>query len=516
MKKYFFIFLGFSLVVCYIMCSGTQPAIAAEKGKYGGILKINHAKEASSIGFPLNIRHWNHEYTDFCAQFLLLPDPDNIGQRKAWLATGWELAPDKSHYIFHLRKGVKFHDGTDFNAQAAKWNLDFWVKAKRPTIDKVTSVEVVDNYTIKCNLSGWDSVLENDFSRQTYMISPTAYEKHGEKWANTHPVGTGPFKLIEFKRKSYLKFDKFKDYWEKKDGDDLPYLDGLFVAQIPDPMTAIAALKAREVDALMGVDTVTASELLATGDYVADWIPGLTIVIVMNSMNPESIWSDKRMRAALEYAVDKEKISKSLGYGFVHPMYEIVKHCPGNPKKTVRKYDPEKAKKLMKEAGYPEGVKVTLTHAAEEIKDFYVALQEDLARAGIKIELNPVRGAALFQMSFEPAPGSDLRIENQRGGPSNPLGGVKETLSSNSVYFPGLKRPKGFDALVQKALSETDWDKAVSLLEQMEELAYGDVMFVPLWNGPIIHIKSKNLKDAYFMWVGGPVPHMEYAWIKKD
>lgn len=516
MKKCFLISLGISLVVGFVIFSGTQPAIAAEKGKYGGILKINHAKEASSIGFPLNIRHWNHEYTDFCAQFLLKPDPVNIGQREAWLATSWALAPDKSSYTFHLRKGVKFHDGTDFNAQAAKWNLDFWVKAKRPTLDTVTSVEVVDNYTIKCNLSKWDSVLENDFARQTYMISPTAYEKHDEKWANTHPVGTGPFKLTKFKRKSYLTFDKFKDYWEKKDGDALPYLDGLFVAQIPDPMTAIAALKAREVDALMGVDTVTASELLATGDYVADWIPGLSVVIVMNSTNPDSVWSDKRMRAALEYAVDKEKISKSLGYGFVQPVNEIVKNCPGNPKKTVRKYNPEKAKQLIKEAGYPNGVKVKLTHAAEEIKDFYVALQENLAGVGIQIELNPVRGAALFQMSFEPAPGSELRIENQRGGPSNPLSGARNELSSNSVYLRGLKRPAGFDDLLQKALIETDWDKIVSYMERMEELAYGDVMFVPLWNGPIIHIKRKNLRDAYFMWVGSPVPHMEYAWIEKD
>ena len=226
MKKFLLISLVAALVGGLILSYGAKPVMAAGKGKYGGILKINHAKEASRFGYPLNIRHWDHEFTDFCCQTLMKPSIKKIGTMEPWLATSWKLAPDKSYYIFHLRKGVKFHDGTDFNAHVAKWNLDKWVKSKRPTLDKVTTIEVLDDYTIKANLSSWDSVLINDFSRQTYMISRTAYEKHGEKWCDTHPIGTGPFKLKEFKRKQYLKFERFDDYWEKLDGDDLPYLDG--------------------------------------------------------------------------------------------------------------------------------------------------------------------------------------------------------------------------------------------------------------------------------------------------
>jgi len=503
------------LVCGFVLTFGVQHAMAAEKGKYGGILKINHAKQAGSFGFPLNIRHWDHEFTDIACQTFLRPKFDKPGVYEPVLATSWELAPDKSYYIFRLRKGVKFHDGTDFNAEAAKWNLDLWVKSKRPTLDKVTSVEVLDEYTIKCNLSSWDSVLIDDFARQTYVISPTAVQKNGEKWANTHPIGTGAYKLKEFRPKSHVNFERFEDYWETLDGDKLPYLDGVYFTQIGDPMTAIAALKRGEVDAMMGVDVVTASELKATGDYGVSWIPGLADVIVMNSTNPDSVWSDKRMRAALEYAVDKEKITEALGYGFVFPFYEIVKHCPGNPKKELRKYDPEKAKQLMKEAGYPNGVKVKLTHVAEGPRDFWVALQQSLAGAGIKVQLNPVRGAARHQMSFEPAPGSDLRVEQQRGGPATPLIGVKETLSANSVYFPGLKRPEGFDDLLAKALAETDWEEIVKYLEWMEELAYKDVMFVSLWNGPLIALHRNFVKDAHFFWAGVPIPHMEYAWIEK-
>lgn len=87
---------------------------------------------------------------------------------------------------------------------------------------------------------------------------------------------------------------------------------------------------------------------------------------------------------------------------------------------------------------------------AEGPQDTNVALQQQLSEVGIQIELNPVTGATLNQMSFEPPVGSDLRTEALRGGPGNPLRGVKETLSENSIYFPGLKRPEGFEDLLQQ------------------------------------------------------------------
>ncbi|MBA7709805.1 Glutathione-binding protein GsiB [subsurface metagenome] len=351
----------------------------------------------------------------------------------------------------------------------------------------------------------------NDLARHLRMISPTAYEKNGEEWMNVHAIGTGPFMIKEFARNQLVTYEKNPDYWQE----GLPYLDGLEVLQIRDPMTAIAALKKGEVLVLNEVPVSLAAELRGTGDFDVQWIPALHVVIVMNSTNPDSIWSDKRMREALEYAVDKDKISSALGEGFLEPCYEIVHsiNLAGSPKTTPRKYDPEKARQLMAEAGYADGVKVKLTTNADMPQDEFVALQENLAAVGIEIELNPVSGAALNQMSFEPAPGSDLRIEMQRGGPGNPLGSSRETLSEKSVYLPGLKRPQGFEALLDQALQEPDPDKQLALLLQMEEMAYEDVMFVPLWNKPIIAVISPKVQGAYFFYGAGPGVRLEEAWL---
>ena len=180
MKKVLFATLIFALVCGFILSAGAGPVMAAEKGKYGGILRFNHSKPAGIIGNPLRIRGWNHEFIDFCLQTLIKPSNTKLGTFEPSLAESWELAPDKSSYTFKLRKGVKFHDGTDFNAQAVKWNLDKWVKSKRPRLDKVTSIDVVDDYTVRFNLSGWDSVTLFDFAKDTFIVSPTAWEKNGE------------------------------------------------------------------------------------------------------------------------------------------------------------------------------------------------------------------------------------------------------------------------------------------------------------------------------------------------
>ena len=520
MKKVLLVALAMMLVSSLILsgCAAPAPAPtpapapAPAPDKYGGILQWNFGMPASNFGTPWNVRHWNHVYAGLCLEGLVQGTPEGqAGVLIPMLATSWELAPDKSHYIFHLRQGVKFHDGTDWNAQAAKWNFDKWIPLERPFLKTVKSVDVVDDYTIRLNLTAWDSVFLNDIARHLVMISPTAYEKNGEEWMNVHAIGTGPFMIKEFARNQLVTYEKNPDYWQE----GLPYLDGMEVLQMPDPMTAIAALKKGEVLVLNEVPTPLAAEIRATGDFDVQWIPALHEVIVMNSTNPDSIWSDKRMREALEYAVDKDKISSALGEGFVGPVYEIVHsiHLSGSPKTTPRKYDPEKAKQLMAEAGYADGVKVTLTVGAEQDHRFYVALQENLAAAGIQVELNPVTGAALNQMSFEPAQGSDLRIEQQRGGPGNPLGSARETLSEKSVYLPGLKRPQGFEALLDQALQEPDTDKQLALLLQMEEMAYEDVMFVPLWNKPIIAVINPVIQGAHFFYGGGPGVRLEKAWL---
>jgi len=187
---------------------------------------------------PLNVRHSDQWYARHSLETLIQGSVEVPGAAAPLLATSWDLAPDKSFYTFHLRKGVKFHDGTDFNAQAVKWNMDKTVAATRPQLSKVTSIEVIDDYTIQFNLSEWDNQVLGEFgSDPALIISPASFEKKGEKWANTNPIGTGAWVKAKTKRNTMISYVKNKDYWEK----GFPYLDEVFYYHIPDATTAMAA-----------------------------------------------------------------------------------------------------------------------------------------------------------------------------------------------------------------------------------------------------------------------------------
>ncbi len=510
MKKILFITLILTVVCGFLLMNGIQPVMAAGKGKYGGILKMNHSKPAGIIGNPLKIRGWNHEFIDNTLQTLIRPSHTEIDTYIPHLATSWELAPDKSYYIFKLRKGVTFHDGTPFNAEAAKWNLDMWVKAKRPQLKTLTSVDVIDDYTIRCNLSGWDAVTLRDFGRQSVMISPTAWKKHGEKWIDYHPVGTGPFKLKEFKRNVHVKFVKFDDYWVK----GYPYLDGIEFLQIPDPMTTIASLKRGEIDAWMGVDPVSAAQLQNSKGLTIIPNPAIHNLLQFNSTDPKSPWADRRMREALEYAIDKPALAKSVGRGFFTPVYEIIHSIPQGAGTTPRQYDPEKARQLIKAAGH-ENLKVKLFFSVGPNQDAAVAIQAYLAEVGINVEPTPIQGPAFHQKLFKPVVGSDIIFGNQRGARNQMIGPASEAFAPGSVFFQGLKKPAGFDDLLYKALQQEDIRVSLKYLFQIERLAYDDAMFVPVYAIKLIVAQSTAVKDAIWFWAGAPYPELSGAWLDK-
>jgi peptide/nickel transport system substrate-binding protein len=494
----------------------TTPA--TEANKYGGVLNLGVMFLSTSIGVPWKFRQGDRDPGMLPLEFLIRRG-QQAGTYEGRLATNWELAPDKSSYTFHLRKGVKFHDGTEFNAAAVKWNFEKDKAAGRPQFQDVTSIDVIDDYTVRINISKWNSEFLHNFASDTdcaLIISPTAYEKNGEEWATTHPVGTGPYKLKDYKENQYTIFEKNPDYWEK----GVPYLDEIQYVVVPDPVTFQAALKAGEVDG-GGVDLASASNIKATGKFNV-WVSfgNLGLAMSYNEKDTNSVWSDKRMREALEYAIDKEKICQTLTYGFCEPTYEIIRgiHGAGDPGTTPRKYDPEKAKALMAQAGHTQLSGINLefgTFTKMSYGDTILAIQKNLADVGINVELKPIEDATFNQISFQPTNGNDLRIETVRGDPLFPLVRAREDLAENTIYFPGAIRPPGFQQLIDEASATEDPAKVLSLCMQMEKLAYEDVMYVSLWSEPMLMAMSPKVHDADGAYGQVPYPYYERAWKEK-
>ncbi len=125
-----------------------------------------------------------------------------------WLADSWQADPQAKTLTFKLKSGIKFQDDTDFNAEAVKWNIEEYQKAKRPEVNGIQSMDVIDAHTLRLNLEQWDNNLLESIAYYVKMASPTAITKNGKDWAIKNPVGTGPFKLVSWERDISVKFKK--------------------------------------------------------------------------------------------------------------------------------------------------------------------------------------------------------------------------------------------------------------------------------------------------------------------
>jgi peptide/nickel transport system substrate-binding protein len=356
--------------------------------KYGGTLKVMLiAGPQTAGGWPPDVFGPDAQSYQYCMEPLLRED--NKGDAIPWLAESYKISDDLKSITFTLRKGVKFHDGTDFNAQAAKWNLDNQISAKSSYSVYWASVDVVDDYTIKVNFNSWSNTILDTFadSPGSWMVSPTAFEKNGVDWMRDNPVGTGPFKFVSFQRDVSYQVTRNPDYWTKGE----PYLDGVEVLYVADPLTQKAAMQAGEADMLQMEPGKAAADMEALGldfKYSIITIP----CFLPDSAHADSPYKDQKVREAVEYAIDREAIAKAFGYGFWQAPYQIPP--PSNPAYNpnfayARKYDPDKAKQLLNDAGYPNGFDTTiLVNPAIVTRDIVVALQNNLAAVGIKADLS--------------------------------------------------------------------------------------------------------------------------------
>ena len=151
---------------------------------------------------------------------LLAADPN--GNFKPQLAESWEIAPDMKSITLKIRKGVKFHDGTDLTGAVVKWNLDSLIAAKVAAVRQMTTVDLLDDYTVKINLSSYTNTLLSDLTT-TFITSQASFEKNGAEYMRWNPIGTGPFKFVSYQRGASINYAKFSDYWQK----GKPYLDAI-------------------------------------------------------------------------------------------------------------------------------------------------------------------------------------------------------------------------------------------------------------------------------------------------
>jgi peptide/nickel transport system substrate-binding protein len=341
------------------------------------------------------------------------------------LAEKWTVSKDGTEWTFTLRKNVKFHDGTPFDAAAVVWNFERWRFTSHPQHDNVkkagktfeyygkqfggfddksiiTKVEAVNPATVKITLKTPQGPFLNNLGMFVFDIaSPKAVEKHGLAFTK-NPVGTGPFRFVEWKVGQEVILEANKDYWDKANA---PKVQRVVIRNIKDNAQRLAALKAGEIHGLEGMNPDDVKVVRADPNLQLLLRPANTTGYVAFNYKVKEL-KDGRVRQAFAHAINKKAIVDALygGTGMVATQFQPPALWGHNKELKDYEYNPERAKQLLRDAGFPQGLKeITWEDGRKEPLQFWYlpvsrpyypngkeigeAIAADLAKVGITVQL---------------------------------------------------------------------------------------------------------------------------------
>lgn len=467
------------------MLATTKPA-PADQPQYGGTLKILTTTKLTAFGPPVEVEG------DMKAE-ILLPIWDPLVSYDANATplpnlASVDISPDGKTMTFSLKKGVKFHDGTEFQAEAVKYHIQNF-KFLRTSFDAISSMDILDPYTIRCNLSTPKPglVLRLGGSLWAGINSPTAVKKPPLSAENKeHIAGAGPFKFVEWMRDTSLKVVKNNDYWDK----GYPYLDAIEFKFFADTTGALMSLQAGEGQMLFPLAPKEAMSLKGQGYNIISGA-GTTALLCPDS-KPGSPFTDKRVREALEYAIDKKTLCDTLGYGFWTPRYQV---CPPDkyayvPGLAERRYDKAKAKQLLAEAGYPNGFATTIFTPTGDLS-VQTALQGCLAEVGITAKID-AKTMPAFMEQGRTGWTNGLRYWST-GLDVDPLATYSSFYGREISHFMAMDKPESMMAAVDKASQEPDTEKRKPLLQSVTRTLNDEALIAPLWTQPSMAVTAKSV-----------------------
>jgi peptide/nickel transport system substrate-binding protein len=366
--------------------------------KSGGTLNLNLVSDASSYYPPKMTGQTDGQFCNFCLETLFRFDEKyNI---LPWLATGWTADGNFKTITITLRKGVKFHDGSDFNAAICKWNLEQYNASAKAELKKVSSIDLVDDYTLRLNLSSFDNTIIANLSNGSdagRMISKQSFDANGgADWAAKNPVGTGPFKFVSATKSVGAIYKRYDYYWGGK-----PYLDGINEKIYADQTVALMDFKAGNLDILGTTPPRDALNVQKEPTKYKVVLPpyGQAPALAGYAMDPNSIFSKLEVRQAISYATDVKTFNDSFGLGFWTVMKSWA--APGtaydNPNIVGYPYNPTKAKALIAAAtGSSAPLKCSFSFYAstQAVVDENTGLQGFLNAGGFDATLNPLQRPA--------------------------------------------------------------------------------------------------------------------------
>jgi len=464
-----------SFLVLTILAIGVSPGAASPEGQMTWAVHISLAPtwfdpaETSGIITPFMVLYALHDS-------VLKPMPGN--PLAPSLAESWSMSPDGLVYDFVLRKGVKFHNGDPVTAEDVKFSLERYRGASaKPLKDSVAAVETPDPGRVRIRLKRpWPDFMTfyAGATGASWIVPKKYVEKVGDEGFKKAPVGAGPYKFVSFSPGVELVLEAFDQYWRKS-----PNVKRLILKSIPDEATRLAALKRGEVDIAYVIRGALAEEIRRS--------PGLTLkpnvgqgtfwVYFPDQWDPKSPWHDRRMRLAVNHAIDRQamNLADSLGFAkitssIIPSSFEFYWQPPGYSYAA-------RAKQLLAEAGYPNGFDAgdyfcdaALAYVGEPVVNY-------LNAAGIRVKLRPIERAAFFK-GFADKKYKGL-IQGASGAFGNAATRIEAFIVAGGTYVYGSYGD--IDGLFREQASELDPKRREATLHRIQQLIHDKVMVAPIW-----------------------------------
>ena len=427
------------------------------------------------------------------------------------LAEKWEN-PDNVTWVFHLRKDVKFHDGTPFTADDVKFSIErckTWAKSGfKSTVNKVKSVEVLGPHKVKITTPKPFGILHRKLAQVNIMCK--AYvEKHGAEYQSEHPNGTGAYKVKEWIKGDHITLTANPDYFRGE-----AKIKEVVVRPLTNDATRTAALLSGEVALIDDLPVRDVARTKGSSEVESISRPGLRLIYLQMDQDREKSPKAKgpdgknpllkaKVRKALYLGINEDAIIKHVMNGFAFPAGQFYPKAVFGYDDSIKRpaYNPEKAKQLLKEAGYPNGFEIEIASPNDRyINDEKIAqaVASSLAKLGIKIKVNALPKKTFFPMTDRKEASFFLiGWACADGDASAFLDGIAHTYDKErgfGRYNRGRYSNKEVDKLIEDAGSTVDQKERLKFMKAAQKLALEqDQAFIPLHFQVDLYGKSKKL-----------------------
>jgi peptide/nickel transport system substrate-binding protein len=429
------------------------------------------------------------------------------------LAESWAVSRDGLVYEFVIRKNVLFHNGAPVTAEDVKFSFERYRGTSAGLLkSRVAAVEVVDAQRVRFRLKEpWPDFLTFYATPATgaAWIVPKKYvEKVGDEGFKKAPVGAGPYKFVSFTPGVELVVEAFEQYWRKT-----PAVKRLVFKVIPDESTRLAALKRGEVDIVYSIRGALAEELRRT--------PGLTLkptvvqgtfwLSFVDQWNPKSPWHDRRVRLAANHAIDRNAINQAETLGFskltgsiIPSSFEFYWPAP------VSAYDPGQARKLLAEAGYPQGFDAGEFFCDSSYANLGEAVVNYFQAVGIKAQLRPLERAAFFAQHREKKLRNIVQASSAAFGSASTR--IESFVAGGGAFAYGSY--PDIDGLFQEQARETDRKKREAYLVKLQQLIHEKTVFAPIWELGFINGAGSRVEESGLGLIAGHAYSAPYEDLK--